>query len=38
MDGQIGRPGFVDRIRGVPYFVSFLINHQSNPDPKLYHA
>ena len=38
MDGQVGRPGFVDRIRGVPYFVCFLINRIRIPNstmPKL---
>ena len=38
MNGQVGRPGFVDRIRGVPYFVRFLINRIWIPNstmPKL---
>ncbi len=38
MDRQVGRPGYVDRIRGVPYFVWFLINRIRIPNstmPKL---
>ena len=38
MNGQVGRPGFVDRIRGILYFVRFLINRIRIPNstmPKL---